>query len=82
MAAFEADALRRVYERAETYLVTLNKKEADARKPKNNDDLMPGVTEVVVADQPEFTELVRGLRGRAFSEAVPVNPVQKGELIR
>lgn len=63
-ADLEGMALRQVYRRAESYLITLSKNEASSVKSKIENGTVSGLNACVSADTEEFTLLLTKLKQR------------------
>ena len=74
-ADLEAMALRQVYRNAECYLLVLTDEYAGVRS-KIQQGVLFGLTDCLRADTPDFDDLIQSLKGRQFSIAKPVTPIQ------
>ncbi len=74
-ADLEGLALRQVYRKAESYLITLSCKESHGVKKKIEDGSVVGLDQCVIASDKEFSTLIKQLHGRGFSEAISVMPL-------
>ena len=75
-AEFEAQALKAVHRRAETYLITMESDEAENLNSKIDSGVLYGIDRAVVATSPEFDTLVADLALLKISPA-PTLPVIK-----
>ena len=78
-ADLEAMALKNVHRRAEAWLITLSEAEAASLKPKIEKGEAYGLDGVILADHPEFTDLLDRWRKENFVEA-PSVPVVQGTI--
>ena len=71
-AELEASALKQVHKKAECYVLSLNEQETRTRQNQSAD--YAGLDGFILADKPEFDELVEDLKNREFSLAgnVPI----------
>ena len=81
-ADLEGVALRHVYRQAETYLITMSVDEADSVTNKINDGTVLGITQCVIASNPQYKSLLTKMTQRNFSQAKPITPVAGKHLIK
>lgn len=81
-ADLESLALRAVYRRSKTFLVTLNENEARGVQSKINSGDVTSLDRCVVATKPEFDDLIDELRSYKMIQAPVVPIVDKGRLIK
>lgn len=74
-ADLEGLALRQVYRRAQSHLITLSAKEAVGVATKIKSGDIAGLDTCILANQPEYTELLAELAKQEFSEARHVMPI-------
>ena len=74
-ADLEGAALRNVYRKAESYLITLNEEEAARVVDKIADGSVAGVARCLLADKPEYSELIAELADKVFCSAKPIMPI-------
>lgn len=74
-ADLEGIALRQVYRNAESYLITMNKVEAQgvARKIEAGD--ISGLHGYIIATDPEYSEFLKQISSREFSLASEIMPI-------
>ena len=75
-ADLEGLALRQVYRRAKIYLITLSEKEAAGVVEKIKVADIAGLDRCLLADRPEYSELMDELCGLEFSRAVEIMPIK------
>ena len=81
-ADLEALALRAVYRRSKTFLVTLNEVEARGVQAKIQAGDVTSLNSCVVATKPEFDNLINELHSYQMIQAPRVPIVDKGRLVR
>lgn len=81
-ADLESLALRAVYRRSKTFLVTLNESEAESVQRKINSGDVTSLNACVVATSSRFDELVSELHTYTMLEAPTLPVVDKGRLVR
>lgn len=74
-AVLEGLVLRQVRRRAESYLITLSKREAAIAAAKIKTGNVIGLKSCLLANQPEYTELLAELSKKTFSEAHLIMPI-------
>ena len=81
-ADLESLALRAVYRRSKTFLVTLSETEAESVQRKIDSGDVTSLNACVVATSSQFDELVRELHSYTMMEAPVLPVVDKGRLVR
>ncbi len=81
-ADLESLALKAVYRRSKTFLITLNEKEAKGVQQKIESGDVTSLSSCVVATLPEFNALVEELHTYKMIEAPSLPIVNKGRLVR
>jgi hypothetical protein len=81
-ADLEALALRAVYRRSKTFLITLNDQEARNVQAKIQSGDVTSLNSCVVATKPEFDNLIDELHSYKMIQAPRVPIVDKGRLVR
>lgn len=74
-ADLEGLALRQVYRSAECCLITLSAGEAAWVSRKITDGDVAGLSRCVIANEPEYTELLGELKGQQFAHAASIMPI-------
>jgi hypothetical protein len=75
-AELEAGALKNVHRRSENFLVTLAEDEVKARRRKLQEtQQFSNLDKMVLADQPEFDELIQYLKSKTFALPGDINPM-------
>lgn len=74
-ADLEGLALRQVYRQAASYLITLSDTEARKIEQKISEGSVSGLDRCVLANTPEYTELLNELAERSFSLAEVIMPI-------
>lgn len=74
-ADLEGIALRQVYRRAKSYLITLSHDEAASVSIKIKNGDVAGLDKCICADKEEYTELLKELRKSTYSRAKEVMPI-------
>lgn len=80
-ADLEAIALKYVHRKAQSYLVTLEAKEARSVKAKIKSGDVIGLDDVIVATSEEFDQLVLLLKTYKFSEPPTVKVIESNQII-
>ena len=80
-ADLEGLALRNVYRRAESHLITANEREAANISAKIKREDVFGINQCILVDSAEFDSLINRLAGMRFSAAKPENPINNGGLL-
>lgn len=80
-ADLEAIALKYVHRKALSYLITLDKNEANSVKNKIKSGDVIGLDDVIVATEPEFDSLVDDLKGFVFEEPPTVKVIDSGQVV-
>lgn len=80
-ADLESLALRAVYRRSKTFLVTLNEREAKSVRAKIKSGDVTSLNSCVVATKPEFNHLIKELHGYKMIKAPTLPIVEKGRFI-
>ena len=78
-ADLEGLALRQVYRQASQHLITLSEKEAMANRSKIVSGDISGLDSIVVANKPEYDDLIEHLKKLEFQYGKPITPI-KGRL--
>lgn len=78
-ADLEGLALRQVYRQAASYLITLSDKESRNIGQKIREGSVSGLDRCVLANTPEYTELLNELAKRSFSLAKMIMPMSGTE---
>ena len=81
-ADLEALALRAVYRRSKTYLITLNEQEARGVQSKIQSGFVTSLNSCVVATKPEFDNLIQDLHNFKMIQAPRVPIVDHGRLVK
>ena len=81
-ADLESLALRAVYRRSKTYLVTLDEREAKGVQAKIDSGDVTSLNSCVVASKPEFDDLIMELHTHKMIEAPTLPIVHKGRFIK
>ncbi len=71
----EGLALKQVYRKAKTYLITLSNKEIDGIKRKIKEGSITGIDECFLANEKEFDSLLKRLKEEDFIKAEKVLPI-------
>lgn len=74
-ADLEGFALRQVYRRARSYLVTLSEDEARSVQSKIDNGDIAGLDRCILADKPEYSDMIAELAKHKFQHAKPVIPL-------
>ena len=77
-ADLEGMAIRNVYKRASTQLITVSIKERDNLQKKIDSGKVNGLDGCVLAQRPEFDNLLDTLSEREFMVAEDIKPIQRG----
>ncbi|MCL2603147.1 MAG: DNA (cytosine-5-)-methyltransferase [Defluviitaleaceae bacterium] len=80
-ADLEAVALKYVHRRALNYLITLESAEADNLKIKTREGELLGINNVVVANSPDFDELIEKLSEMDFISPGQINIIEASNII-
>jgi len=80
-AEFEAQALKSVHRRAKTYLITMNVDEANYVNSKIGEGIIYGIDRAVVANRPEFNEVISEIKKFTIIKAPNVSTVTSGNKI-
>lgn len=80
-ASYEGDSLKRVYRKAECYLVTANKRDAEKRNKDIEEGDAIGIDKCFVMGESALIEKLDELSNRDFIEGVPQEPIIKGNPI-
>ncbi len=80
-ADLEGWALKQVYRRANSYLITLSEKEKRRLKEKIDNSEVEGLTDVVLASSAEYDDLLDKLAKKEFYAADLINPLPQGKLL-
>lgn len=80
-ADLEAIALKYVHRKALSYLITLDKNEANSVKSKIKTGDVIGLDDVIVATEPEFDQLVEDLKSFVFKEPPTVKVIDSGQVV-
>ena len=75
-ADLEGLALRQVYRKAQSHLITLSTTEADGVKKKISDGDISGLDSCTIATSSEYTELLQSLSADKFHIAEKVLPIR------
>ena len=74
-ADLEGIALRQVYRGANSYLITLNEKEALTNKPKIATGDINGLNDIVLANKSEYTDLLLRISKIKYESAIEIMPI-------
>lgn len=80
-ADLEATALKNVHRRALSYLITLEEKEIQRLKEKINNGEVIGLDNVILANSPEFDQIIMDLKKYDLYEAPQIRAVYSNHLI-
>ncbi len=80
-ADLEAIALKYVHRKALSYLITLEKSEANSVKNKIKNGDVIGLDDVIVATESEFDDLIVSLRALEFSDPPTVKVINASQII-
>lgn len=80
-ADLEAVALRYIYRRAKSYLLTMDTKEANVQKAKILSGDMMGFDEIIDCNTDDIDRLVANLKNMQFTTSIKIDTVE-GKLIR
>lgn len=80
-ADLESIALKYVHRKALSYLITLDKREAKSVKSKIKSGDVIGLDDVIVANEPEFDDLIIKLKALVFSEPPTVRVIESTQII-
>ena len=72
----EGIALKQVYRKAKTYLITLSAKEIDSIKRKIKEGSVTGIDECFLANEKDFDNLLKKLKKEDFIKAKKVLPIE------
>lgn len=75
-AELEGRLLKLKYPKAESYLITLNDREANRRRQGIRDGTVTGIDEIYLADQPEFDSFVERMKRTGLTAVKPILPLQ------
>ncbi len=75
-AELEGRLLKLKYSKAESYLITLNDREANRRRQGIRDGTVTGIDEIYLADRPEFDSFVERMKGTGLTAVKPILPLQ------
>ena len=80
-ADLEGSALRQVYPKAKSYLITLSEKEVPQMKQKIKEGSIAGIEDCILASKPQFSKFLCNIKNHTFYVAQKILPIQ-GYILR
>lgn len=80
-ADLEAVALRYIYRRAKSYLLTMDTREANVQKAKILSGDIMGLDEIIDCNTDDINRLIANLKGMQFTTSIKINTVE-GNLVQ